>query len=143
MPTWLWFVGLTFLVAIAAAMLLVRSRLLSQRVAALESQTFALVGPEKAGSHPYPYVYIDRDGTARELHPEERSYLETAFSPFDGARPYAKTAYADVVGHPTSGYCSRSLLPQGLPVGPAPGENPRRLVRGRGWFSSEDGSQSA
>jgi hypothetical protein len=26
----------------------------------------------------YPYVYVNADGTARELHPSEQKYLETS-----------------------------------------------------------------
>jgi preprotein translocase subunit SecD len=36
---------------------------------------------------PHPYVYVNAEGTARELHANERQYLETEFRPGDGAQP--------------------------------------------------------
>jgi hypothetical protein len=35
---------------------------------------------------PYPYVYVNADGTARELHASEQKYLEAEFKGGDGAR---------------------------------------------------------
>jgi hypothetical protein len=40
----------------------------------------------------YPYVYVNADGTARELHPSEQKYLETEFKGGGGAAPYVKRA---------------------------------------------------
>jgi hypothetical protein len=123
MTIWLWLFVVMVLVAAAAAMILSRSRFLSWRNETTEDRTYALVTAEEAKADPYPYVYVERDGTARELHPGERSYLESEFSPFDGARPYVKAEYVDCVGHATSGFCRRSLLPPGLPVKPAAGQD--------------------
>jgi len=39
---------------------------------------------------PYRYVHVEADGSARELHPSERRYLETEFKGGDGAAPYIK-----------------------------------------------------
>ena len=41
---------------------------------------YAVVEPAEATIDPYLYVYVNQDGSARELHPDERSYLETYFS---------------------------------------------------------------
>ena len=45
-------------------------------------------------------VCLDRrppvEGGARELHSEERDYLETRFHPTDGARPYVKRRYSQL-----------------------------------------------
>ena len=38
-------------------------------------------------------LYVEVDGTARELHADERAYLETDFEGGDGARPYVKSKY--------------------------------------------------
>jgi hypothetical protein len=76
---------------------------------------------------PYPYVYVLADGKARELHPAERTYLETEFKGGDGAMPYVKTHYDERDGWgELSGYLRRSLLPGGTPVANAPAEDPSR-----------------
>jgi hypothetical protein len=77
----------------------------------------------------YPYVYVNADGTARELHPNERQYLETEFLPGDGAAPHVKDNYAERNGWgEIAGYLKRSNLPAGTPIQDAPKEDPRRLM---------------
>ena len=39
------------------------------------------------------YVWVDDDGSARELSPEECAFLATPFEGFDGGRPYVKERY--------------------------------------------------
>jgi len=46
-------------------------------------------------AEPYPYIYVNADGTARELHAGERAYLETEFKGGDGAMPYIKDSYEE------------------------------------------------
>jgi hypothetical protein len=76
---------------------------------------------------PYPYVYVDADGTARELHAAERAYLETEFKGGDGAMPYVKDSYEERNGWgELKGYLGRAALPAGMPVADAPAENPMR-----------------
>ena len=76
---------------------------------------------------PYPYIYVNADGSARELHPDERAYLETEFKGGDGDMPYIKGSYEERDGWgEISGYMKRALLPRGTPVAPAPAENPNR-----------------
>ena len=43
----------------------------------------------------FEYVYVEEDGSVRELYNDEVEYLNTEFSPADGARPYIKTFYND------------------------------------------------
>jgi hypothetical protein len=75
---------------------------------------------------PYPYVYVNADGTARELHPSEQKYLETEFKGGDGAAPYAKSSYAERDGWgELTGYLERSLLPDGIPIHDAPADDPK------------------
>lgn len=38
------------------------------------------------------FVYMNDDGSTRELLPDEAEYLATAFHPADGGRPYIKAA---------------------------------------------------
>lgn len=44
---------------------------------------------------PYPYIYVNSDGTARKLHAGERGYLETEFKGGDGAMPSIKDSYEE------------------------------------------------
>src|SRR6266481_1011879 len=76
-----------------------------------------LVSPEKANSETYPYVFVDNDGSVRELNQEERKYLETPFSGSDGARPYVKFNYRSRDGWgELKGFCRRSAIPKGMPI---------------------------
>lgn len=42
---------------------------------------------------PFPYVYVETDGSVRELYEDEREYLLEEFSPMDSGRPYIKYNY--------------------------------------------------
>ena len=76
---------------------------------------------------PYPYIYVNDDGTARELHVGERAYLETEFKGGDGAMPYVKDRYEERNGWgELNGYLARASLPADTPVGAAPAEDPSR-----------------
>jgi hypothetical protein len=73
----------------------------------------------------YPYVYINADGTARELHATERAWLETEYALGDGAAPRVKDSYDDLNGWgEIKGYLDRADLPAGMAVGDAPAEDP-------------------
>ena len=75
----------------------------------------------------YPYVYVNADGSARELHESERRYLETQFKGGDGAAPYIKSSYEERNGwHELNGYLARSLLPESAAIHDAPAEDPIR-----------------
>ncbi len=76
---------------------------------------------------PFPYIYINPDGSARELHAREKEFLETPFHPADGGRPYVKRAYADKDGWgEIGGFLKRSKLPRGAIIHPAPIDDPSR-----------------
>jgi hypothetical protein len=103
-------------------------------------------------AEPYPYVHVNADGTARELHPNERQYLESEFGPGDGAAPYVKSSYAERNGWgDLTGYLARSNLPHGTQLQDAPTQDPSRplskteyiaWLRGKGMEIAEksDGS---
>src|SRR5580693_6091170 len=75
----------------------------------------------------YPYIYVNADGTARELHADERAWLETEYTLGDGAAPHVKDSYDDRNGWgELNGYLKRAALPTGMPVADAPAEDPRR-----------------
>jgi hypothetical protein len=88
------------------------------------TEGYAIVGENEAASDPYPYVYVNSDGSAREIHRDERQYLQTRFLPMDGARPYVKDNYLQKNGWgEISGFLHRSKLPSGLATGAPPAEN--------------------
>jgi hypothetical protein len=90
-------------------------------------EPIGVVSASEAAETPYPYVYVNPDGTVRDLHPRERAYLETPFDPCDGARPYVKPSYEARNGWgDIQGFCPRSAIPEELRVCEAPVEDPTR-----------------
>ena len=68
-------------------------------------------------------VYIKDDGSARELSETEKNYVDTEFSPLDGARPHIKTRYEKRNGWGNlSGFLQRKDVPVGMPINLAPSE---------------------
>ena len=69
-------------------------------------------------------VYINEDGSVRELTEADKKYVDTEFSPFDGARPYIKLHYSQrtALGE-IRGYLPRTEVPEGMPINPAPSEH--------------------
>jgi hypothetical protein len=73
----------------------------------------------------YPYIFVNADGTARDLHASERRYLETEFTGGDGAAPYIKDSYDELNGWgELKGYLMRSALPAGTRIHAAPADDP-------------------
>ena len=100
----------------------------------LEWTATGAVRRSKAGFQPPPMIcnalmekpsealiWIEEDGSARELTDAEKRHVDAEYSPFDGARPYVKTRHDQVntLGD-LSGYLQRTALPSGVSVGPAP-----------------------
>ena len=70
-------------------------------------------------------IFIEADGSARELTDAEKTYVDTEFSPFDGARPYVKSRYEQRDGWgEIKGFLHRKELPRNMPVSPAPPSSP-------------------
>jgi hypothetical protein len=109
----------------------------------------ASVEKDRSRVRPYPYVYVNADGSARELHPDERDYLETRFQPGDGNMPYIKSRYSQKDGWgDIAGFLKRSRLPKSSVIFAAPAENPSkpltkseeiRFLRDKGIVVTEDG----
>lgn len=75
-------------------------------------RSYALVNKDVPPGTPFPYVYVEDDGSARELDEKERQYLRTPFNPTDGARPYVKSRYGErTPDGKLHGYLHRSQLP--------------------------------
>jgi hypothetical protein len=70
-------------------------------------------------------VWINDDGSARELTEADKKYVDSDFSPFDGARPYVKPTYRSRNGWgEIKGYLERDRLPNNVPINPAPATDP-------------------
>lgn len=69
-------------------------------------------------------VYVNEDGSVRELTAADKRYVDTEFSPLDGARPYIKSRYSQrtALGH-IRGYLPRSEVPKRLVIVPASSED--------------------
>ena len=69
-------------------------------------------------------VYVNEDGSVRELTEADKKYVDTEFSPLDGARPYVKSRYSQrtALGG-IRGYLPRTEVPAGMPIDPAPSED--------------------
>ena len=95
---------------------------------------YPTVSTHQARKLPYPYVYLEDDGTYRELTAEERQYLEKAFHPADSGRPYVKhTLYAKTADGRLSGFLKRSKLPRGLKTGEILPQEQSQKPRWRFW----------
>ncbi len=69
----------------------------------------------------FRYVYVNLDGSARELTPEEREYLSETFSGGDGGRPYIKFRYESLTPDGRiSGFLERRQLPARIEIQPPP-----------------------
>jgi hypothetical protein len=69
----------------------------------------------------FEYVFVEWDGSARELDAREREYLSKKYEPGDSGRPLIKGYYEDL----HKGYLRRQQLPKGIPVSPAPDSQPQ------------------
>ena len=69
-------------------------------------------------------IWINSDGTARELTDAQKRYVDTDFLPFDGARPYIKSHYSQrtKLGE-IKGFLHRKEAPERVPIKPAPSEH--------------------
>jgi hypothetical protein len=81
-----------------------------------------IVNPPKRAAVPNAatLVYVNEDGSVRELTVAEKIYVETEFSPLDGARPYIKSSYWDRTAWGIQGYLPRAELPGSMFIHPAP-----------------------
>jgi hypothetical protein len=65
----------------------------------------------------FEYVYVENDGTVRELDLEEIDYLQTKFAPSDGNRPYVKSSYEQLTpDKKILGFLLRSKVPKNIEI---------------------------
>ena len=82
--------------------------------------------PKEAGFH---YIYVNRDGSARELTEDEQQYLNTRFDGADGNRPYIKFRYESLTPDGgISGYLLRRQLPTKVEIASAPEVDPKDFL---------------
>lgn len=68
----------------------------------------------------FRYVYVNLDGSARELTAGEQEYLSEKFSGGDGARPYIKFRYESLTPDGRiSGFLERRQLPARIEIQPS------------------------
>ena len=74
-------------------------------------KSFATVSENEAREIPFPYVYIQNDGSHRELEENEKLYLQKKFHLVDGNRPYVKM-YGEqrTADGKLNGFCKRTNL---------------------------------
>jgi len=64
-------------------------------------------------------VYVNQDGTVREVSPKEQKYLLQKFIPGDSGRPYIKGSYEALDGWGSkSGFMPRKLAPANIIIQP-------------------------
>ena len=67
----------------------------------------------------FKYIYVNQDGTVRELSPREKDYLSESFSPADSGRPYIKRFYEGLNGWGSmSGFMLRRKVPSKIRIQP-------------------------
>src|ERR1051325_7719775 len=112
----------TALVLLAAAFWIWRVRRFQARHATFEAKPVEMPAPSET------LIWIEADGRARELSDADKAYVDSVFSPFDGARPYVKAHYEQRDGWGRlTGYLERGKLPQGMTVHPARIDGPMRF----------------
>ncbi|WP_459209648.1 hypothetical protein [Aquimarina rhabdastrellae] len=68
----------------------------------------------------FKYVYVNEDGTIRELTKDEQEYLQEEFSPGDGARPYIKDSYESrTPDKKIRGFLERTKIPKHIEIAKA------------------------
>lgn len=77
--------------------------------------------PRRGAEAGFEFVYVNQDGSVRELSPSEQAYLSEKFAPTNGGRPYIKSWYRSTLWGSQSGFIKRNRIPsrvQILPVHP-------------------------
>ncbi len=78
-----------------------------------------LVHPRKLKSEKekFEFIYVEKDGSVRELENNEIEYLQTEFEPSDGARPYIKSNYYQLTpDKKILGFLHRSKVPKDMEI---------------------------
>lgn len=75
--------------------------------------------PLRLPSAGFKYVYVEFDGTVRELDSDEQQYLQEEFHPNDGNRPYIKSNYWErTPDRKIHGFLKRNRVPWWISIRP-------------------------
>jgi hypothetical protein len=112
--------------ALCAISLWIRRRRQRQNPFTTRSATIANPPKMAAVRNADALVYVNADGSVRELTATEKTYVETEFSPLDGARPFIKSRYSDRTARGVQGYLPRAEVPGRVSIDPAPAQDTSR-----------------
>jgi len=77
------------------------------------------LGPRRLSGPGFKFVYVNQDGSVRELSPGEREYLSEKYLGGDSGRPYIKSRYSSLDGWGSiSGFIRRSYVPARITILP-------------------------
>lgn len=95
-------------------------------------------GPRRTQEGGFKFVYVNQDGSARELSPAEQAYLSEEFAGGDSGRPYIKSSYESHDGWGSqSGFIARRRLPARIKILPVhPDYYAREKALGFDWLDS-------
>ncbi|HEY8993841.1 MAG TPA: hypothetical protein VIM71_04095 [Lacunisphaera sp.] len=73
--------------------------------------------PRRGHEVGFKFVYVNQDGSVREVSPGEQAYLSEKFSGGDSGRPYIKSAYESMDGWGSqSGFIERRRVPASVQI---------------------------
>lgn len=73
--------------------------------------------PSKSDNNLFLYVYVEDDGSVRELYDDEKDYLKSDFDYADSGRPYIKSKYSQLTpDQRISGFIKRSKVPKEISI---------------------------
>lgn len=76
----------------------------------------------------FEYVYVELDGSVRELYNDEIEHLNTKFIPSDSGRPYIKSSYNQITSdNKVSGFIRRRRVPRHITIRPVEQPEPDYL----------------
>jgi hypothetical protein len=79
------------------------------------------IRPRRGKETGFRYIYVNDDGSARELTDDEQDYINTKFEGGDGARPYIKSHYYSLTpDKKMKGFLWRRHLPRKITIESAP-----------------------
>lgn len=87
-------------------------------------------GPRRRNEPGFKFVYVNQDGSVRELSPGEQVYLSTEFYGGDSARPTIKSHYRSrtFIVRSQSGFIKRNRVPSKIKILPVHPDYDARVI---------------